>query len=162
MLTDRYQHDTTEHEAGSRFDPNSMKGANYFRRQYWNNAYFDALDVIRSVAKKLGMTTAGAASRWASHHSMMKKEYDDAVITGASSATQLEENLANLEKGPLPEEMVKAFDDGWEIVKEVCGPYFQVMDSQFTLKLYMYVEDQLNRFNICTIGSSMNLLVGVI
>jgi aflatoxin B1 aldehyde reductase len=125
MLTDRYQRDTTEHEAGSRFDPNSMKGANYFRRQYWNDAYFDALDVIRPVAKKLGMTTAEAASRWASHHSMMKKEYGDAVITGASSATQLEENLANLEKDPLPEEMVKAFDDAWAIVKGVCGPYFQ-------------------------------------
>ena len=54
----------------------------------------------------------------------MKREYGDAVIIGASSAAQLEENLTNLEKGPLPEEMVKAFDEGWAIVKGVCGPYF--------------------------------------
>ncbi|KAL9066481.1 MAG: hypothetical protein Q9161_007544 [Pseudevernia consocians] len=117
ILTDRYQRDTTEHEVGSRYDPGRKQGANYFRKQYWNNAYFDALDVIRPVAQKLGMTTAEAAVRWASHHSLMKSESGDAIITGASSAAQLEENLTNLEKGPLPEELVKAFDEGWAIVK---------------------------------------------
>ncbi|EED18905.1 aldo/keto reductase, putative [Talaromyces stipitatus ATCC 10500] len=101
------------------------RGSNYFRRQYWNDAYFDALDVIRPVARKLGMTTAEAASRWASHHSMMKKEYGDAIIIGASNITQLEENLRSLEKGPLPEDMVRAFDEAWAIVKSACGPYFQ-------------------------------------
>lgn len=39
------------------------------------------------------------------------------VITGASGAAQLEENLKYLEEGPLPEELVKAFDKGWAIVK---------------------------------------------
>lgn len=123
MLTDKYQRDTTEHEEGSRFDPQSMQGTN-FRRRYWNEAYFSALDVIRPVAQKLGMTTAEAAVRWASHHSLMKREHGDAVIIGASSVAQLEENLTNLEKGQLPEEMVKAFDEGWAIVKGVAGPYF--------------------------------------
>lgn len=123
MLTDRYQRDTTQHEEGSRFDPKRSQGANY-RGRYWNDAYFDALDVIRPVAKKLGMTTAEAAVRWISHHSLMKREHGDAVIIGASSAAQLEENLTNLEKGPLPEEMLQAFDQGWAIVKGICRPYF--------------------------------------
>lgn len=123
MLTDRYQRDTSQHEEGSRFDPNRSQGANY-RGRYWNDAYFDALDVIRPVAKKLGMTTAEAAVRWVSHHSLMKKEHGDAVIIGASSAAQLEENLTNLEQGPLPDEMLKAFDEGWAIVKGICRPYF--------------------------------------
>ncbi|KAF3765558.1 Aldo/keto reductase [Cryphonectria parasitica EP155] len=123
MLTDRYQRNTSEHEEGSRFDPNKLQGGLY-RARYWNDAYFDALDVIRPVAKKLGLTTAEAAVRWVSHHSLMKREHGDAIIIGASSATQLEENLTNLEKGPLPEEMVKAFDEGWAIVKGVCKPYF--------------------------------------
>lgn len=123
MLTDRYRRDTEVHEEGSRFDPRRAQGANY-RGRYWNEAYFDALDAIRPVAKKLGMTTAEAAVRWASHHSLLKRDHGDAVIIGASSADQLEENLANLEKGPLPDEMVKAFDEGWAIVKGVCRPYF--------------------------------------
>ncbi|KAB8228298.1 NADP-dependent oxidoreductase domain-containing protein [Aspergillus alliaceus] len=100
-------------------------GQGEFRRRYWNEAYFSALDVIRPVAHKHGITTAEAAVRWANYPSSMKKEYSDVVITGASSAVQLEENLTNLEKGPLPLELVKAFDEGWAIVTGVCGPYFQ-------------------------------------
>ncbi len=58
------------------------------------------------------------------HHGLMKKEHGDAIIIGASSVKQLEENLVNFEKGPLPQEMLDAFDEGWEIVKTVCKPYF--------------------------------------
>ncbi|KUI53240.1 Aflatoxin B1 aldehyde reductase member 3 [Cytospora mali] len=123
MLTDRYRRDTVAHEEGSRFDPKRAQGANY-RGRYWNDAYFDALDVVRPVAERLGLTTAEAAVRWVSHHSLLKREEGDAIIIGASSKGQLEENLVNLEKGPLPEEMVKAFDEGWSIVKGVCKPYF--------------------------------------
>jgi aflatoxin B1 aldehyde reductase len=79
---------------------------------------------VRPVAAKLGLSTAEAALRWSSHHSQLKKELGDAVIIGASSAKQLEENLTNLDKGPLPEEMVKAFDDGWAVAKSVAKPYF--------------------------------------
>ena len=122
-LTDRYQRDTAEHEEGSRFDPNRQQGASY-RKRYWNDAFFDALDIVRPVAKKLGMTTAEAALRWCNHHSLMKSEYGDAIIIGASSTAQLEENLANFEKGPLPDDMLKAFDEGWQRAKAVCTPYF--------------------------------------
>jgi len=36
----------------------------------------------------------------------------------------LEENLINLEKGPLPDGVVKALDEGWEMVRGVCASYF--------------------------------------
>lgn len=123
FLTDRYSRESWADEAGSRFDPSKTQGENY-RKRYWNEAYFEALDVVRPVAKKLGLSTAEAALRWVSHHSLLKKEHGDAIIIGASSASQLEENLVNLEKGPLPEELLEAFDKGWEIVKGVSKPYF--------------------------------------
>ncbi|KAF2464734.1 aflatoxin b1-aldehyde reductase [Lindgomyces ingoldianus] len=123
MLTGKYQRDTSEHEQGSRYDPNRRQGKN-FRGRYWNEPYFAALDVIRPVADKLGMTIAEAALRWSSHHSLMKRENGDAVIIGASSAAQLEENLRYLEKDPLPDELVRAFDEAWVIVKGVCKSYF--------------------------------------
>jgi len=126
ILTDRYQRETETPaavEPGSRFDPARKQGANY-RQRYWNDAYFRALDIVRPVAKSHGISTAEAALRWVNHHSLLKKEKGDAIIVGASSAAQLEENLTALEKGPLPEELVKAFDQGWEIVKPVCRPYF--------------------------------------
>ncbi|KAH8596560.1 NADP-dependent oxidoreductase domain-containing protein [Bisporella sp. PMI_857] len=122
FLTDRYQRETEVPETGGRFDPKKAQGANY-RARYWNDAYFDALDVVRGIAKKHGISTAEAALRWVSHHSFLKKEKNDAVIIGASSTGQLEENLTNLTKGPLPEELVLAFDEGWRIVKAIAKPY---------------------------------------
>jgi aflatoxin B1 aldehyde reductase len=58
------------------------------------------------------------------NHSLLKREFGDAIIIGASSAAQLEENLANFEKGPLPDDVVKALDEGWEAVRGVCVKYF--------------------------------------
>ncbi len=126
MLTDRYvrAQAAAEIEPGSRFDPAKNQGANY-RERYWKDAYFDALDVVRPVAKAHGMSTAEAALRWVSHHSVMRREHGDAVIIGASSAAQLEDNLTNLEKGPLPEAVVQAFDAAWEVARPGCQTYFR-------------------------------------
>lgn len=41
------------------------------------------------------------------HHSMLKRQHGDAVIIGASSTKHLEDSLHDLEKGPLPEEVVR-------------------------------------------------------
>lgn len=122
FLTDRYQRETVAPEGG-RFDPNRAQGARY-RKTYWDDAHFDALDKIRPLAKGLGITTAEAALRWMSHHSKLARESGDAVITSASSAEQLEENLAALEMGPLPDELVQAFDEGYGLVKANLTPYF--------------------------------------
>ena len=46
---------------------------------------------------------AEIALRWISHHSLMKREYGDAVLIGASSTKHIEQNLIDLEKGPLRE-----------------------------------------------------------
>ncbi|RDW95193.1 hypothetical protein BP5796_00956 [Coleophoma crateriformis] len=124
-LTDRYHRGTgTEAlEPGSRFDPARVQGRAY-RQRYWNEAYFDALERLRPVAKQFGLSEAECALRWIMHHSLLRKEHGDKIIIGASSPEQLKQNLENLEKGPLPEEVVKAFDDGWRIVKGVAASYF--------------------------------------
>jgi aflatoxin B1 aldehyde reductase len=122
-LTDRYHRDMKEHEEGSRFDPKRNQGQMY-RQRYWNDEYFDALDILRPVVKKHGLSEAECALRWMTNHSLLRKENGDAIIIGASSAKQLEENLANLEKGPLPDEVLKAFDEGWTKVKGICANYF--------------------------------------
>jgi aflatoxin B1 aldehyde reductase len=122
LLTGKYERDTTAHEAGSRYDPNSFQGKN-FRGRYWNEAYFAALDAIRPVAKSHQLGLSEAALRWSSHHSALKKECGDAIIVGASSAKQLEENLKCLEQGPLPDDLVQAFEKAWTLAKGACVSY---------------------------------------
>ena len=74
-----------------------------YRRRYWNEPYFNALAKIEAVAEKYNLTMAEIALRWISHHSLMKREYGDAVLIGASSTKHIEQNLVDLEKGPLRE-----------------------------------------------------------
>jgi aflatoxin B1 aldehyde reductase len=125
-LTSRYTRDTQDKfiETGSRFDPSRWQGKMY-RMRYWNDAYFDALDILRPVAKKHGLTEAERALRWMTHHSLLKRGYGDGIIIGASSAKHMEENMKLLDDpNPLPDEVVQALDEGWEKVKGISGKYW--------------------------------------
>ncbi|EMC97999.1 hypothetical protein BAUCODRAFT_410420 [Baudoinia panamericana UAMH 10762] len=122
-LTSRYHREDKEHEEGSRFDPNRWQGKMY-RTRYWNDQYFDALDILRPVAKKHGLTEAECALRWMNHHCLLSREKGDAIIIGASSVKHMEENMVDLEKGPLPEEVIQALDKGWEGCKGISIRYY--------------------------------------
>ncbi|KAJ5492417.1 Aldo/keto reductase [Penicillium expansum] len=121
FLTSRYQRNqnTEDYEVGSRFDPRESRNLFYHRR-YLNSRYFDAIELLRPLAEKHGLTEAECGLRWMAHHSVMKRELKDGVIIGASSSSQLEQNLLDLEKGPLPDEIVEALDAGW---KGIAGTY---------------------------------------
>jgi aflatoxin B1 aldehyde reductase len=122
-LTDRYHRDTTGVEPGSRFDPDRFQGQ-AFRKRYWNEPYFDALERLRAVAGKHGLSEAECALRWLVHHSKLQSEKGDAVIVGASSVGHLEANLSDLEKEPLPKEVSDMLDEGWELCKAAASTYW--------------------------------------
>ncbi|KAL5408840.1 hypothetical protein PMIN06_010461 [Paraphaeosphaeria minitans] len=56
---------------------------------------------------------------------------NDGFIIGASSLSQLQNNLAVIEKGPLPKEVVNALDDGWLAAKPTTPDYWH-MDLKYT------------------------------
>ncbi|GBE87006.1 Oxidoreductase sirO [Sparassis crispa] len=122
FFTGRY-HSTDKVEAGSRFDPENNMGK-YYRSRYWNEPYFKALAAIEEVAKAHDLTTAEIALRWISHHSLMKREYGDAVLIGASSLKHIKQNMIDLEKGPLPEEVLSVLDEAWLSVLPYATNYF--------------------------------------
>jgi len=122
-LTDRYSREVDQHETGARFDPNRNQGKNY-RRRYWNDEYFDALEILRAAAKKHGLSEAECALRWLMHHSKLSVESGDKVIIGASSAGHLEQNLLDFEKVPLPEDVVEALDEAWKMTKGFAYNYY--------------------------------------
>ena len=122
-LTSRYHRETKDVEEGSRFDPGRWQGRNY-RSRYWHEEYFDALDILRPVAAKHGLTEAECALRWMTHHSMLKRDKGDAIIIGASSTKHMEENMVDLEKGPLPQDILDALDAGWEKARGISIRYW--------------------------------------
>ncbi|KAI0826486.1 Aldo/keto reductase [Trametes gibbosa] len=123
FFTGRYHSLEDEVEPGSRFDPNKYGGKSY-RARYWKEPFFKALADVEAVAQKHGLTLGEVALRWVSHHSLMRREHGDAVLIGASSVQHIEQNLKDLEKGPLPEDVVKALDDAWLAVSPYSSSYF--------------------------------------
>lgn len=86
-----------------------------YRDRYFHDTTFQALQHVEPVVKKHNLTLVETALRWCVHHSILKLAGggNDGIIIGVSSFTQLETNLRDLEKGPLPEEVVQALDEAW-------------------------------------------------
>ncbi|RAL03718.1 aldo/keto reductase family protein [Aspergillus ibericus CBS 121593] len=116
MLTSRYSRDKPDTVTGGRFDPATQAGT-FTRKRYYQEVYFDALEVLRPVAGKYGISEVECALRWLVHHSELRAELGDGIVIGSSSEGQMEENLVAMEGGPLPGEVVEALDRGYEIVR---------------------------------------------
>ncbi|KAI3322786.1 aldo/keto reductase [Xylariaceae sp. AK1471] len=97
---------------------------NLHLRHLWNDSYYEALDIIKPAAQKHGFTIAEMALRWLVHHSELRQERSDAIIVGAGSIKNLESNLTDLEKGPLPKEAVEALDAAWLVCKAHAPKYW--------------------------------------
>ncbi|KAG9252674.1 NADP-dependent oxidoreductase domain-containing protein [Emericellopsis atlantica] len=94
---------------GSRFDPSHGLGALY-AGFYLHPCILDAVDEAAAMASKHGISGHAASLRWTAHHSALSKAHGDSVIIGVSSMEQLHSNIDAIEAGPLPEEVVTAFD----------------------------------------------------
>jgi len=81
-----------------------------YQARYFKDNYFQAIEIIRPVAEKYSVTLLEIALRWMIHHSLLDYASGDGVIIGCSSLAQLESNLNDFEKGPLPDEVVNALD----------------------------------------------------
>ena len=73
--------------------------------------------------EKHGLRLTEIALRWVEHHSVLGP--GDGIIVGASSIAQLEQNLDDGEKGPLPEEVVAALDEARQIVGAEASMYWR-------------------------------------
>ncbi|KAG5654854.1 hypothetical protein KAF25_010978 [Fusarium avenaceum] len=125
VLSGRYKSKDTADDGGRFSSANTGFGAMY-RDRYFRDDNFEALKVIQPVADRLGLTLLEIAFRWLVHHSKLKvKDGNDGVIVGVSSLSQLESNLNNLDKGPLPDEVVEVLDKAWEITKHSSITYWR-------------------------------------
>ena len=111
-------------DKNSRWNIKSPLGAKY-AGDYFQDPLFAAASFVRGHASVYGISGHAAALRWTTWHSDLDAESGDAIIVGASSLAQLEENLNILEQGPLPDSLVSVINSVWEDVKDLDrGPKF--------------------------------------
>lgn len=111
-----------------RFGTRADRVGQMYRDRYFKQGTFNALKIIEEAAHQHNLTLLEIALRWVVHHSELNtrvKGGNDGVIIGVSNFEQLESNLADLEKGPLPEEVVKALDEAWLTAKATAPTYFR-------------------------------------
>ncbi|KAL4869778.1 hypothetical protein BDV12DRAFT_72308 [Aspergillus spectabilis] len=122
---------TKDVPAEGRYSDTAASGSMY-RKRYFRDATFEALAVIEPVVQKHGLTLPETAFRWIHHHSGLNiKNGRDGIIIGVSNFAQLESNLSNVQKGPLPEEVVEALDKAWLITKPTTPNYWH-LDLKYT------------------------------
>ncbi|KAL3422815.1 Aflatoxin B1 aldehyde reductase member 2 [Phlyctema vagabunda] len=121
---------TTELPQEGRFSTGRI--GEMYRKRYFRDSTFDALKVVEPVVEKHGLTLIETALRWVVHHSALNiLDGTDGLIIGVSKLDQLDQNLKDCEKGPLPEEVVKALDEAWLIAKAETPNYWH-LDLKYT------------------------------
>lgn len=130
LLSGKYK--THDVPAEGRYSDASSTGGMY-RKRYFKDANFEALSAIEPVVEKYGLTLVETALRWVRYHSALKMDGGnrDGILIGVSSFSQLEANLRDLQKGPLPEEVVQALDKAWLIAKPYSPNYWH-LDLEYT------------------------------
>jgi aflatoxin B1 aldehyde reductase len=110
----------------------SSKSGDMYRKRYFKDSTFEALAIIEPVVEKHGLTMVETALRWVVNHSALNiKDGNDGVIIGVSSLSQLDQNLKDCEKGPLPEEVLQALDRAWK-VSQLDTPNYWHLDLKYT------------------------------
>ncbi|KAL5584646.1 hypothetical protein FOVSG1_014035 [Fusarium oxysporum f. sp. vasinfectum] len=118
-----------------RFSDQSKIGTAY-RQRYFRESTFKALKAIEEATEKNGLSMLETALRWIIHHSGLKvTNGNDGIIIGMSSIQQLEQNLELVEKGPLPDEVVKALDQAWLYSKADTANYWHG-DLEYTYDVH--------------------------
>jgi aflatoxin B1 aldehyde reductase len=123
--------------SGKHMGPNAFvqgrfqNNQNYIPR-FYNDANFQAVELIRKQCDKDGISMVEATYRWLLCHSDLDEK--DGLLIGASSLDQLDQNLrayaaAASEESGLSEELLQVFDHCWEITKPDAFPYWRGYSS---------------------------------
>lgn len=101
-----------------------------YQNRYWKKNCFDAVNVIKNAAQKHEITAIEVTYRWLAYHSMLDNARGDAIIIGASRHDHLKQNMEVVEKGPLPQDILEAIENAWEISKPDSPEYFTLFKGK--------------------------------
>lgn len=106
-------------------EPGRFARLESYRKRYWKQSYFDAVDEIRKACETENIPMAEAGYRWLCYHSLMDATKDDGILLGASRQEQMTQNMAATTKGPLPQSVLDAMDAAWEMAKPDSPAYYK-------------------------------------
>ena len=122
-MTGKYK--STEVPTEGRFSTTSTAQGALYRGRYFKDNTFEALRIIEEATQNHQLTMLETSLRWLVQHSHLKvTDGRDGILLGVSSLDQLKGNLADVEKGPLPEDVVKAIDQAWLVSKAEAPNYW--------------------------------------
>ena len=87
----------------------------FFKAQYDKPSMHTAIKNLETTLQPLGISGTEAALRWICFHSALGKA--DSVILGSSRIEQIEQNVKDIAKGLLPQNVVDALQSLWEAVQ---------------------------------------------
>lgn len=102
LLTGRYGQESSPEEG--RFATSALSGM--YRERYWRDELFAAVESLRKLAAEAGVSMAELAIRW-----LIGRPTVDGLVLGASGVRHLKDNLASVQKGPLPADLKQACAD---------------------------------------------------
>lgn len=101
-----------------------------YQNRYWKKNYFDAVDIIKNAAEKYRISLIEATYRWLAYHSMLDDGRGDAIIIGASKLDHLKQNMEAVKAGPLPQDILEAFEQAWEVSEPDSPEYFTLFKGK--------------------------------
>uniref|UniRef100_A0A7S4WDG4 NADP-dependent oxidoreductase domain-containing protein n=1 Tax=Ditylum brightwellii TaxID=49249 RepID=A0A7S4WDG4_9STRA len=131
---------TGKHHAPQDDDDDDVKqgrfqnNPNYLPR-FYTKKNFEALDRIQKACDAENISMVDATFKWLLRHSALSVKDGDGVLLGASSLDQLDENLnaclksSEENEGLLSEDVLRAFDEAWDITNEGAFPYWRSYSS---------------------------------
>ncbi|OOO14002.1 NADP-dependent oxidoreductase domain-containing protein [Aspergillus flavus] len=121
LFTGRLSQDPSQ-LAGSRWDDSTASGKIY-HDAYYKPAVIAAAQTVADAGAAAGVSGHALALRWTIYHSALSREHGDAVLIGASSLSQLVQNLDAVDAGPLNEELARLVSNVGDLVGDEAAAY---------------------------------------
>jgi aflatoxin B1 aldehyde reductase len=99
---------------GTRFADGNLAGMMY-KPMYDKIEMHAAIRQLEGKIKTHHLTMTETGLRWIFYHAALHE--GDGVILGASKPAYIEQNMAEIARGPLPDDVVATIEEVWEAVK---------------------------------------------
>ena len=116
LLTGKYasRFGTSGSVEGTRFE------RDLYKERYWNKVQHQAVTGLMSIAQRAGVSLVELALRWVKDQPLVST-----VLLGASSASQLAENMRAMREPPLPEDVLDEIDQVWHPLAGAAPRYWR-------------------------------------